>query len=195
MVRAKPKGSNVTHQSRFKLSPSVQRMVSNRGRGKPEEQPRAFTNRGRPPIISNEASRSTNQDQQQQPRALIANEKPRAVPRIVLKRKQKEDEEPPLLLTRNKLKADAVIRAPPSMKGSGLVIIRSFCRFPPIRSDAERCVREEPMYFYNVTTATCQAFYNGYCGRSRNRFFTENACKEACVVEAHSFEQIEDEEQ
>ena len=79
-----------------------------------------------------------------------------------------------------------VLQAPPSMKGSGLVVIRKFCRFPPVGGDSPRCRRDKPLYFYDVNTARCEPFNNGYCGRSRNRFSSVSECMETCVVRAKS---------
>ena len=66
---------------------------------------------------------------------------------------------------------DQVVQAPERFNGSSaLVVIRSFCRFAPLESDSPHCRKPEPLYFYNVTSATCEPFYGGYCQRSRNRF-------------------------
>lgn len=68
-------------------------------------------------------------------------------------------------------KVDQVVKAPKSFNGSSaLVVIRSFCRFAPLESDAPHCRKPEPLYFYNVTSAACEPFYGGHCQRSRNRF-------------------------
>ena len=74
-------------------------------------------------------------------------------------------------------KVDQVVKAPKSFNGSSaLVVIRSFCRFAPLESDAPQCRKSEPLYFYNVTSAACEPFYGGYCQRSRNRFRTIPDC-------------------
>ena len=66
---------------------------------------------------------------------------------------------------------DQVVKAPERFNGSSaLVVIRSFCRFAPLESDAAHCRKSEPLYFYNVTSAACEPFYGGHCQRSRNRF-------------------------
>ena len=66
---------------------------------------------------------------------------------------------------------DQVVQAPERFNGSSaLVVIRSFCRFAPLESDSPHCRKPDPLYFYNVTSATCEPFYGGYCQRSRNRF-------------------------
>lgn len=72
--------------------------------------------------------------------------------------------------------------APPSMKGSELVVIRNFCRFPPVQASSTHCTRDEPLFYYDVAAATCKPFFNGYCGRSRNRFNSQAECLETCVV-------------
>ena len=75
-----------------------------------------------------------------------------------------------------------MVKAPPSMKGSSLVVIRSYCRFPPVESHLERCRRPEPLYYYDVGSASCRPFHRGYCSRSRNRFVSEEACMKECIV-------------
>ena len=66
---------------------------------------------------------------------------------------------------------DQVVKAPERFNGSSaLVVIRSFCRFAPLESDAPHCRKSNPLYFYNVTSAACEPFYGGHCQRSRNRF-------------------------
>ena len=57
-----------------------------------------------------------------------------------------------------------------------------------------RCTRPgQPLYYYDVGAADCLPFEGGYCGRSRNRFLSKEACTEACVVRATSFEDGQDE--
>ncbi|QQP38898.1 Papilinlike, partial [Caligus rogercresseyi] len=70
---------------------------------------------------------------------------------------------------------------------SGLVVVRSFCRFPPFKTDLPRCSSEEPLFYYNVTNSACVPFHNGYCGHSRNRFLSEEACLSSCIVQAQGF--------
>jgi hypothetical protein len=94
----------------------------------------------------------------------------------------------PRSLSRRKqlLVPDQVVKAPPSLKmdkgeSGRLVVIRSFCRFkPPV---VERCRKSGALYFYDVEAAKCLPFNGGHCSRSRNRFVSEEACLEACVVE------------
>ncbi len=83
------------------------------------------------------------------------------------------------------------------MKDSSLVVIRSYCRFAPsARPDSPRCTRAgQPLFYYDVGEARCRPFRGGYCGRSRNRFLSPEACMEACVVRATSFEEEGKEEQ
>ena len=72
---------------------------------------------------------------------------------------------------------DQVVKAPERFNGSSaLVVIRSFCRFAPLESDAPHCRKPEPLYFYNVTSAACEPFYGGHCQRSRNRFRNTADC-------------------
>ena len=81
---------------------------------------------------------------------------------------------------------DQVIRAPEGAS-SGLVVIRSFCRFPPLESEMAKCRRPEPLYYYDVASAACLPFYGGHCQRSRNRFRTEKDCMQTCVVSTQGF--------
>lgn len=89
------------------------------------------------------------------------------------------------------LKIDQVVEAPSdsSAPQSDLVVVRSFCRSPPIDSDLPKCQRsgEQPLYFYNVTSATCEPVFGAYCLRSRNRFMTPEDCLRTCVVDARGF--------
>ncbi len=95
--------------------------------------------------------------------------------------------------------ADQVVPAPPFMKSSSLVAIRSFCRFPPLstgrcRTKASAAADGEMFFFYNVTAAACQPLpATAYCGRSRNRFSNEQSCLEACIVESQEI--LDEEEQ
>ena len=89
------------------------------------------------------------------------------------------------------VKADQVVKAPPSMEmddgASGrLVVIRSYCRFKPpaVDIDSPRCRRrKEPLYYYDVQSAKCLPFYGGNCSRSRNRFVSPESCLASCIVE------------
>uniref|UniRef100_A0A0K2TVC7 Papilinlike [Pelodiscus sinensis] n=2 Tax=Lepeophtheirus salmonis TaxID=72036 RepID=A0A0K2TVC7_LEPSM len=74
-----------------------------------------------------------------------------------------------------------------SLDASGLVVVRSFCRFPPFKTDLPRCRGENPLFYYNVTTASCVPFYDGYCGHSRNRFLSQESCLSSCIVQAQGF--------
>merc|ERR1712038_484528 len=60
--------------------------------------------------------------------------------------------------------------------------IRSFCRRPPMEKDEPHCFRPEPLYFYNVTSASCEPFFKGHCARSRNKFESVQICQERCLV-------------
>eukprot|EP00094_Tigriopus_californicus_P010881 TCALIF_10496-PA protein Name:"Similar to Cyp2j6 Cytochrome P450 2J6 (Mus musculus)" AED:0.07 eAED:0.07 QI:0/0.78/0.7/0.9/1/1/20/349/2332 len=86
---------------------------------------------------------------------------------------------------------DQVVKAPLTMKGSELVVIHTFCRHSPPRGSQPRCNREKPLYFYNVTSATCEPFYDGYCGRSRNRFPSKAACLSSCIVASENVDSAE----
>jgi len=77
------------------------------------------------------------------------------------------------------------MKAPPNMKG-GLVVIRSYCRYPP--EELRRgglCPRSthERFYFYNVSSAACEVLPPGLCTKSRNRFPSQRACIKSCIVE------------
>ena len=93
----------------------------------------------------------------------------------------------PIVATPLPHRASTVVRSPESLGGSGLVVIRSFCRFPPLESELAQCRRPDPLYFYDVASATCLPFYGGYCQRSRNRFRTAEDCMKTCVVSAQGF--------
>ena len=79
---------------------------------------------------------------------------------------------------------DQVVEAPDNVfnGSSALVVIRSFCRFAPLESDAPHCRKPEPLYFYNITSATCQPFYGGHCQRSRNRFRNVPDCLKVIFI-------------
>ena len=80
-------------------------------------------------------------------------------------------------------KVDQVVKAPKTFNGSSaLVVIRSFCRFAPLESDAPHCRKSTPLYFYNVTSAACEPFYGGHCQRSRNRFRNVADCLKVTIV-------------
>lgn len=75
-------------------------------------------------------------------------------------------------------RVDAVMQAPPHMKG-GLVIIRNYCRFAPVL--VSPCVSPTSFYYYNVSRATCTLVENG-CTTSDNNFNTKETCINTCVV-------------
>jgi len=89
-------------------------------------------------------------------------------------------------------RVDQIMKAPPNMKG-GLVVIRSFCRYPPEESEGESaCPGSFPsssstskFFFYNVTAATCVSRSGGQCTQSRNRFPSLRTCLKACIVQSH----------
>ena len=81
---------------------------------------------------------------------------------------------------------DEVIRAPPNLGGNVLMAIRSFCRRPPMEKDEPHCFRPEPLYFYNVTSASCEPFFKGHCARSRNKFESVQECQDKCLVTSRS---------
>jgi len=78
-------------------------------------------------------------------------------------------------------RVDEVMKAPPHMRG-GLVIIRSYCRYPP--EELRRslyCRDSSEFYFYNVSSATCEAL-SGVCTNSRNKFASFDLCLKSCIV-------------
>jgi len=82
-------------------------------------------------------------------------------------------------------RVDEVMKAPPNMKG-GLVVIRSYCRYPP--EELRRgglCPRpsSHDFYFYNVSAATCEPLSGSLCTKSRNRFPSLRTCLKSCIVE------------
>ena len=80
-------------------------------------------------------------------------------------------------------RVDAVMKAPPNMKG-GLVVIRSYCRYPPEELRRQfRCRNPATFYYYNVATAKCQAL-SGVCTSSKNKFPSYESCMESCIVNA-----------
>ena len=62
------------------------------------------------------------------------------------------------------------------------MLIRGFCRKPPMESENPHCFRAEALYFYNVTSNICEPFYKGHCARSRNKFNSIQDCQEKCVI-------------
>jgi len=78
-------------------------------------------------------------------------------------------------------RVDAVMKAPPNMKG-GLVVIRSYCRYPPEEFRRQyRCRNPTKFYYYNVSTATCEAL-SGVCTSAKNKFPTFESCMKSCIV-------------
>ena len=67
-------------------------------------------------------------------------------------------------------------------KSKSLVILRGFCRKAPMESENPHCFRAEALYFYNVTSASCEAFYKGHCARSRNKFNSVQECQDKCII-------------
>ena len=86
------------------------------------------------------------------------------------------------LFVGNETKIDEILQAPPNIGGNVLMAIRSFCRRPPMEKDEPHCFRPEPLYFYNVTSASCEPFFKGHCARSRNKFESVQICQERCLV-------------
>jgi len=85
----------------------------------------------------------------------------------------------------DRARVDEVMKAPPNMKG-GLVVIRSYCRYPP--EELRRgglCPRpsSHDFYFYNVSAATCEPLSGSLCTKSRNRFPSLRTCLKSCIVE------------
>jgi len=81
-----------------------------------------------------------------------------------------------------KSRVDEVMKAPPHMKG-GLVIIRSYCRYPPEELRRKSyCKDSSEFYFYNVSSATCEALPGGICTNSRNKFASFDSCLKSCIV-------------
>jgi len=79
-------------------------------------------------------------------------------------------------------RVDEVMKAPPHMKG-GLVIIRSYCRYPPEELRRKSyCKDSSEFYFYNVSSATCEALPGGICTNSRNKFASFDSCLKSCIV-------------
>jgi len=79
-------------------------------------------------------------------------------------------------------RVDEVMKAPPHMKG-GLVIIRSYCRYPPEELRRKSyCKDSSEFYFYNVSSARCEALPGGICTNSRNKFPSFDSCLKSCIV-------------
>lgn len=79
-------------------------------------------------------------------------------------------------------RVDEVMAAPPHMRG-GLVIIRSYCRYPPEELRRKSyCKDSSEFYFYNVSSATCEALRGGICTNSRNKFPSFELCLKSCIV-------------
>lgn len=79
-------------------------------------------------------------------------------------------------------RVDEVMKAPPHMKG-GLVIIRSYCRYPPEELRRKSyCKDSQEFYFYNVSSATCEALRGGICTNSKNKFASLDSCLRSCIV-------------
>jgi len=79
-------------------------------------------------------------------------------------------------------RVDEVMKAPPHMRG-GLVIIRSYCRYPPEELRRKSyCKDSSEFYFYNVSSATCEALRGGICTNSRNKFASFDLCLKSCIV-------------
>ena len=100
-----------------------------------------------------------------------------------------------LVRKRGRASADAVLSAPPSFSGdSAMVVIRSFCRFPPAAPARHSACRvSSEVFFYDVAKAACLPLEGAArCSRSRNRFSSVEACMDACVVEATRFSEEEE---
>lgn len=80
-------------------------------------------------------------------------------------------------------RVDEVVKTPPNMK-SGLVVIRSYCRYPPEKqsSKCDNNVHLQSTYFYNVTSATCEPISIHGCSEIRNSFPSQASCLSSCVV-------------
>lgn len=78
---------------------------------------------------------------------------------------------------------DEIVKAPPHMKG-GLIVIKSFCRYPPHveASCLSSSGNLETLHFhYDVRSASCLPF-KGDCSYSRNKFSSELECLNTCIV-------------
>ncbi len=58
--------------------------------------------------------------------------------------------------------------------------------FPNLTLRTDSFYRPDPIYFYNVTLSDCQSSTKGFCGRSRNRFSTKEACMKTCVLDTET---------
>jgi len=96
----------------------------------------------------------------------------------------------PLVLPGQSKRVDEVMAAPPNMRG-GLVVIRSYCRYAPeeLRSQY-KCRKPSKFYFYNVSSATCEAL-SGVCTTSQNKFPTFDSCMKSCIVQSEDLSQEE----
>ena len=86
------------------------------------------------------------------------------------------------LLFNNNTTKDSNIDNNSESKSKSLVILRGFCRKAPMESENPHCFRAEALYFYNVTSASCEAFYKGHCARSRNKFNSVQECQDKCII-------------
>jgi hypothetical protein len=184
----------------------MKRVKLGRGRGPSESRSRAILNRARlrsrmsssSSVVSSSTQQSISQNELELPRSfrrparMVAhrlNASSTQLPTGGLGRAAGRGElYPPRARHREYLgltrRVDEVMRAPPNMKG-GLVVIRSYCRYPP--EELRRgglCPRPstEDFYFYNVSTATCEALSGSLCTKSRNRFPSLRTCLKACIV-------------
>ena len=90
------------------------------------------------------------------------------------------------LLFNNNTTKDSNIDNNSESKSKSLVILRGFCRKAPMESENPHCFRAEALYFYNVTSASCEAFYKGHCARSRNKFNSVQECQDKCIIKNNS---------
>ncbi len=209
----KPRTSSVTDDSpsprtrtphRFQLSESVQRLIRARAsstlsdkddKSSEGEEEGAVTKEQ--PAVTGSRSRFRPTSSNQRQLGLRTRERKRERTKSQPESAPAPAPSPPPPSPRSgRLRVDQVVPAPPSMSDSSLVVIRNYCRFPPTpQPDTPRCRRDgQPLYYYDLEKARCVPFAGGYCGRSRNRFLSEEACMEACVVKATSLEDQSDEE-
>merc|ERR1711971_546982 len=87
-----------------------------------------------------------------------------------------------LLFNNNTTKDSNIDNNNSESKSKSLVILRGFCRKAPMESENPHCFRAEALYFYNVTSASCEAFYKGHCARSRNKFNSVQECQDKCII-------------
>lgn len=74
-------------------------------------------------------------------------------------------------------RVDEVVKAPPNMK-SGLVVIKSYCRYKP---KIVPCLNSVIFYYYDVSSASCAPF-RGFCSNSNNKFSSRESCLQTCIV-------------